>query len=82
MIFGVIDDVGCDAGVTIPSLMMLMIQDWFSLLYWSKPHLVRNIFLLIIMLGIAIILILSITITIEGGSVALSLQCSQLQRPQ
>ena len=71
--------------MTIPSLMMLMIQDWFSLLYWSKPHLVRIIAILliiIIMLGIAIILILTITITNEGGSAALSLQCSQLQRPE
>ena len=72
--------------MTIPSLMMLMIQDWFSLLYWSKPHLVRIIAILlliiIIMLDIAIILILTITITNEGGSAALSLQCSQLQRPE
>ena len=66
---------------------MLMIQDWFSLLYWSKPHLVRIIailLLIIIMLDIAIILILILTITItnKGGSAALSLQCSQLQRPE
>ena len=71
--------------MTIPSLMMLMIQDWFSLLYWSKPHLVRIIailLLIIIMLGIAIIFVLTITITNEGGSAALSLQCSQLQCPE